>query len=846
MKPSFKLLACAAALYFPGHAVAAEVPEQLASLRLAIDDLIMVQRNGSNLGSIPVAGTAVADRVEARAVAPPSYNKNLGAIWFIGDSITQSNADGDGNGSPRKSLYDLLVADGASFSFTGHSTANVDGLPTSGATAATNLYHYHSGISGSCIGLNTNGRTNMTANISSWWSSDRLASTKPGIVLIMLGTNDIDLNDNVADAPNRIKTLVETILAQVGPSDPAPAIFVAQIPPNTGSAAEAERVVNFNNALPAVIATLQGAGKDVTLVDQFSRINANTAGLMGDSLHTNTAGNGVLASQWFEAIKTRFATPGSATTTSWQTIATNPNGAFSGALTGVAAGGWYAVEVRSVFNETPTASITINKVGVGDIYITCGQSNSANYGAPIHTPTDDRVSVRTAVSGSTWRHGYDPMPVASGAGGSVWSRLGDQLAAADDIPIGFICVGVGGTEVSQWVPGTANYDNRLKPALQSLGASGCRAVLWHQGESDSLASVTAITHAARLNSMITQSRTDAGWTVPWYLAEASFHPSSNLTQEEPVCAGQRLAVHGDAKVFLGPTTDAFHLEDAAGGKLSDSVHFNAAGLLDHATQWRDILRGTASLAPRNAGFEDNRTAAITGLAALADGASHTVNISTDNDSPSVLGWRILSASGTTAADGSNGFLNPGAGSYAAAIDSSNNGVLPNMAGRHVAFLSGGTAGNHFLHTTRANLQPATLYTLAAAIGVRDDPGAFGGVRLDLLADGQVLATTSLTKAALDALRGGNSAGTFTDASLSFMAGATVPAGQPLAVRIAKTNGAATVLDFDNIRLTTAAASGYGAFQIEHWNSTAHPDSGRALNPDGDDIPNAIEYFAPVE
>ena len=39
MKPSFKLLACAAARYFPGHAVAAEVPEQLASLRLAIDDL---------------------------------------------------------------------------------------------------------------------------------------------------------------------------------------------------------------------------------------------------------------------------------------------------------------------------------------------------------------------------------------------------------------------------------------------------------------------------------------------------------------------------------------------------------------------------------------------------------------------------------------------------------------------------------------------------------------------------------------------------------------------------------------------------------------------------------------
>jgi len=150
----------------------------------------------------------------------------------------------------------------------------------------------------------------MTANVPKWWNAGRLASTRPNIVLIMLGTNDIDINDNVADAPNRIKKLVNTILAQVGPSDPHPAIFVAQIPPN-GSADRAQRVVDFNNALPAVIATLRKERKDVTVVDQFSLINANRGGLMRDALHTNTAGNGVLASQWVKAIKTRFATPGS-------------------------------------------------------------------------------------------------------------------------------------------------------------------------------------------------------------------------------------------------------------------------------------------------------------------------------------------------------------------------------------------------------------------------------------------------------------------------------------------------------------------------------------------------------
>jgi hypothetical protein len=533
----------------------------------------------------------------------------------------------------------------------------------------------------------------------------------------------------------------------------------------------------------------------------------------------------------------------SGVSTAWTTLVAAPSGgAFSGSLANVTAGGWYQIEVRSVTGDTPGAATVRDKVGVGDIYVTAGQSNSTNYGSPALTPTNDRVVVRTGLTGNTWRHGYDPMPAPDGSsGGSVWSRLGGLLAAADNIPIGFLCAGSGSTATSQWTPGTSNYTN-LKTGIQSFPANGFKAVLWHQGESDSIANVTAATHAQRMASIIAQSRADGGWQVPWYLAEVSFHPATHLSQEEPVTAGQRATAYADPLVFLGPTTDGFHLEDANGGKLADSVHFNAAGLADHAGQWRDILRGTTTTTPRNGDFEDNRSAAITGLAPLADGASHVVNIDADNDSPAVLGWRILAADGLNAAAGSNGFHNPTTGTYAGAVDTINGGVLPKMAGRHVAVLDGGSAGNLFLHTTRATLQPNTIYTLIAAIGVRDNPAGFGGARLDLLADGQVLATASFSKAALDALRGGDSAGTFTDASVSFMTGATVPAGQPVAVRIAKTTGTGTVLDFDTVRLTTAPASGYGAFQIKHWDSIAHPAAGRALDPDGDGIPNVIEYF----
>lgn len=48
-------------------------------------------------------------KISKRAKSGP---KDLGAIWFIGDSITQSNADADSQGSPRKFLYDLLKAYG--------------------------------------------------------------------------------------------------------------------------------------------------------------------------------------------------------------------------------------------------------------------------------------------------------------------------------------------------------------------------------------------------------------------------------------------------------------------------------------------------------------------------------------------------------------------------------------------------------------------------------------------------------------------------------------------------------------------------------------------------------------
>jgi len=229
-------------------------------------------------------------------------SKNIGAVWFIGDSITQSNADGDPGGSPRKSLYDLLVANGYAFTYTGHYTDNVDGLPATGGTPASNLYQYHSGISGSVIGNDYDGRTGMTQHTPTFWTSGRLAVVKPDVILIMLGANDVNTVIDLPNAPARLTNLVHTIYAQPGVGNPT--IFLASITPNRTTVPTApNNVTAFNAAIPGLVADLRTQGKDVRYVDQFTPIeSAYASNMMGDNLHPNATGNRTMARQWFYAI----------------------------------------------------------------------------------------------------------------------------------------------------------------------------------------------------------------------------------------------------------------------------------------------------------------------------------------------------------------------------------------------------------------------------------------------------------------------------------------------------------------------------------------------------------------
>ena len=273
-------------------------------------------------------------------------------------------------------------------------------------------------------------------------------------------------------------------------------------------------------------------------------------------------------------------------TVDWTALTANADGTFSGALT-TRAGGWYKLEVKVTDAAGAVTTAEVAHVGVGEVFIVCGQSNAGAYGNPKQTATDDRVVhfIPWEVKGY-WAPAQDPRCAGYGAGGSPWPHLGDLLARSLQMPIAFGGNGIGGSGTADWIPenpkgavhGTAKY-------VPYLGPTGVRMVLWHQGETDAATKVTAEEYARRLTAMIEYVDAQVGHHVPWMVAQASFARQTPPEDCAAVQAGQRLLWERGV-ALQGPLTD-----DLIGPlyRSPDLIHFNQLGLTTHAERWFAML-----------------------------------------------------------------------------------------------------------------------------------------------------------------------------------------------------------------------------------------------------------------
>lgn len=285
------------------------------------------------------------------------------------------------------------------------------------------------------------------------------------------------------------------------------------------------------------------------------------------------------------------------------------NGLFSGTIE--LSGGWYNIQVRGIFNGNVVTSATLERVGVGEVFIVAGQSNAqgdqAYSGATIGA-TDDRVSTINY---------YDPalnednLPFQFSQMGNntrmapynyvpwFWAKLGDKLAQRLNVPVLFYGAALGGLGSEVWRRSAEGQDLRtelplfvrvegmpyrgMKAALQQyVTRTGVRAVLWQQGESD--ATTNAENYYYNLSVVIEKSRSDSRkGDLAWVVARSSRNP----TTYPAVIGGQNLTIQRVPNVFPGPFTD----EIFGSNFRADGIHFHNDGLWSAAEYWNNSLDG---------------------------------------------------------------------------------------------------------------------------------------------------------------------------------------------------------------------------------------------------------------
>ena len=230
----------------------------------------------ANASSSPDSPIRINPRTTTKHVhrRPPIANGVDLRILPLGDSITFGMGSSDGNGY-RLILSNLISKDGNKLRYIGS--------VKSGSMANNN----HEGWRGFQIGpIGHMGRPTYPQ--------------RPNVVLLMAGTNDILMADDVENAPQRL----ERLIGEINVTCPDAAILVATIPvlnhPITNPNLTNEEPDAYNAAMKAGIEKSAKDGKHVALVNMSAVTPAQIHG--EDGVHPTDEGYALIAAAWHESL----------------------------------------------------------------------------------------------------------------------------------------------------------------------------------------------------------------------------------------------------------------------------------------------------------------------------------------------------------------------------------------------------------------------------------------------------------------------------------------------------------------------------------------------------------------
>lgn len=155
-------------------------------------------------------------------------------------------------------------------------------------------------------------------------------------------------------------------------------------------------------------------------------------------------------------------------------------GSFSGTLTGQAQGQGTLTVRKKV---TTATSATVTDVGIGDVFVVGGDSISEGRGTNAQSYTHATLKAAKFTQADTWGEGNDGIDTGTSTG-SHWPLLATQIMASQSVPVAFISVGTGSTDVAgsnnQWAKPNSAY-SELTAQVTASTVAGVKGVLFHLG-----------------------------------------------------------------------------------------------------------------------------------------------------------------------------------------------------------------------------------------------------------------------------------------------------------------------------------------------------------------------------
>lgn len=210
------------------------------------------------------------------------------------------------------------------------------------------------------------------------------------------------------------------------------------------------------------------------------------------------------------------------------------------------------------------------------VLLALGQSNAANHGAGVKPGAH---AITLVVEGKCVT-ATDPLPGATGRGGSIWQRLPDALRErVHGKPIVLSVLAVDASSIAEWTSQDSALRQRLLEQLATLRQLGLppNFVLWQQGESDARLATSGRDYSRQLDALAA-TISEAGIAAPIILARSTICRSAPA---EEIRRAIESKAANDQRFRLGPDTDLLSGE----GFRHDGCHLSIDGLTSAARMW---------------------------------------------------------------------------------------------------------------------------------------------------------------------------------------------------------------------------------------------------------------------